>query len=77
MAEKSPAEHDLAAELADFRKKVVAGQPVTDQELQVAIQKLRTFRDRTAMPIKEAAATKAVKKRSTKKDVDEFFGGLL
>lgn len=76
MAEKTQQEHDLANQLADFRKKVVNGEEVTDEELAAAINKLRTFRDKTAMPVKEAAAKKATK-RVAKKDVDDFFGGLL
>lgn len=76
MAERLPAEHDLATQLADFRKKVVNGETVSDEELHDAINKLRTFRDKTAMPVKEAAAKKATK-RVAKKDVDDFFGDLL
>ena len=70
-------EHDLAVELADFRKRIVNGETVTDEELAQAISKLRTFRDKTAAPIKEVAQKKAVKKVTTKKEVDDFFGDLL
>lgn len=76
MAEKTQQEHELANQLADFRRKVVNGETVSDEELRDAINKLRTFRDKTAMPVKEAAAKKAVKKVA-KKDVDDFFGDLL
>ncbi len=76
MAEKTPQEHDLANELADFRKRIVNGETVTDEELAQAINKLRTFRDKTAAPVKAAAVKKATAK-VTKKDANDFFGDLL
>lgn len=69
-------ELDIATKLADFRKKVIKGEEVSDEELRDAINDLRTFRDKTAMPVKEAAAKKAVKKTS-KQEANDFFKDLL
>lgn len=76
MSERTPAENDVATELADFRRRVLAKEEIPDEELQAAIQKLRTFREKTAKPVVEKKAVKTVKK-ATKKEVDDFFGDLL
>jgi isochorismate hydrolase len=76
MAEKPQAELDVIKQLADFRQRVVNGETVSDEELRDAIEKLKTFRDKTATPIKATAQKKAAKS-TTKKEVADFFGDLL
>ncbi|QGH73603.1 MAG: hypothetical protein [Siphoviridae sp. ct7UA22] len=75
MAEKTQQELDVVTELADFRRRVLAGEDIPDEELQKAIEKLRTFREKTAEPIKKVAVKKAATK-TTKKEALDFFKDL-
>jgi hypothetical protein len=81
ITEKTPqSELDLIAELSDFRQRVMRGEEVTDEELKESIQKLQTFRDKTAKPIKEKAEKKAastVKKSMTKQKANDMLADLL
>lgn len=76
MAEKKQSELEIMADLTDFRRRVLAKEEIPDEELKVAIEKLRTFRDKTAAPIKEKKIA-AAKKKVTKGDAQDFFGDLL
>lgn len=76
----SQSELDLITELSDFRQRVMKGEEITDEELKASIQKLQTFRDKTAKPIKEKAEKKAastVKKSMTKEKANDILGDLL
>lgn len=79
MAEKTESELDIIKDLNDYRRRIASGQPVTDEELQAAIQKLQTFRDKTAKPIKEAAVKKATTtaKKTNKAAAMDLLGDLL
>lgn len=76
MAEKNDKELAVVDELTDFRRRAANGEDIPDDELRAAIEKLRTFREATAKPIQEKKVKAAIKK-TTKADVNDFFGDLL
>lgn len=81
ITDKTPEnELDLIKQLSDFRQKVMRGEEVTDEELRDSIQRLQTFRDKTAKPVKEKAAKaagSAVKKTMTKTKANDLLSDLL
>lgn len=66
----------VADQLADFRKRVVRGEDVSDDELRDAIHKLQTFRSTTAKAA-GAKATKSATKKMTKDEAKDLLGDLL
>lgn len=66
----------LVEQLADFRKRVVAGEEVTDEELRDSIARLRRLRDKTKAPVRKAAAKKAASK-VTRVDAESILKDLL
>lgn len=66
----------LVEQLRDFRRKVVKGEPVHDDELKDAIARLRRLRDTTSSVAKKSATKKAVKK-ITQADAEDLLKDLL
>lgn len=75
-AEAFAKQEDLVELLADFRKRVVKGEEVTDEELKDSIERLRRLRDKTAPVAKAKAAKKAVK-TMTASEAQDLLGDLL
>jgi benzoyl-CoA reductase/2-hydroxyglutaryl-CoA dehydratase subunit BcrC/BadD/HgdB len=67
---------DIVELLADFRKRVVKGEEVTDEELRDSIERLRRLRDKTA-PVAKAKAVKKAVKSMTADQASDLLGDLL
>jgi benzoyl-CoA reductase/2-hydroxyglutaryl-CoA dehydratase subunit BcrC/BadD/HgdB len=66
----------LVEQLRDYRRRIVNGGEVTDEELRDSIAKLRQLRDSTSSVAKTAATRKAVKKVTTA-DAEDLLKDLL
>lgn len=75
-AESFAKQEDIVELLADFRKRVVKGEEVTDEELKDSIERLRRLRDKTA-PVAKAKATKKAVKSMTASEAQDLLGDLL
>ena len=68
--------------MKDYRKRIVAGEDLSDEELKEGIAALHAFRTQQAgvskdKPKKEAAAPKASASKVTKKAAEDLLGDLL
>lgn len=83
MTTSAPDSKELFARLQDYRRKVVRGEPVTDEELRQAISDLHAYRAGAHTSL-EAAANKKGKKETAakakakaKQEAQNLLGGLL
>lgn len=70
------AKMELVGKLRDFRRRIVAGEDVADEELRDAIKALRELRDTTSKAAKKPAAKKAASK-ITHADATDLLKDLL
>lgn len=66
----------LVKDLADFRRRILKGEEVTDEELRDSIKRLRMLRDKTAKPLKAKSDKKAATKLSAT-EAQGLLGDLL